>query len=125
MKELAFTMALVLLASGCDFVFAPCTSNEKAGITITMMDSVTQGPVVADSVTVMIVDGSYADTIRFTNVRPDPVTHLPLALERPGVYDVSISATGYRSWVRNDIRVRDGRCHVETVRATARLQRLP
>jgi hypothetical protein len=65
----------------------------------------------------------YADSVRFSNRdRPDPVVHLGFALERAGTYDVRVGAVGYRPWTLNGVRVRAGRCHVDPVSLTVKLQ---
>src|SRR5688572_14437097 len=82
---------VILLAScwaivSCDLIAAPCTSEEAAGISLTVIDSVTKGPVLSDSILVVTTDGSYADTARFSNRSPDPVTVVGLAFGRKGTY---------------------------------------
>jgi hypothetical protein len=109
---------------GCNSIVAPCDTSERAGIALSILDSVTQGPVLVDSLRIVVSDGAYSDTVQFTNVRPDPITELPLALERPGLYRVEVRAAGYVLWTRSNIRVEDGRCHVRTVNVDALLQRL-
>jgi hypothetical protein len=123
-QKAAIILSLATTAPGCTIV-APCEDVERPAIALIVLDLATQGPLGSDSIVVVTADGSYSDTIRFTNVRPDPVTHLQLAHERPGLYDIRISAAGYETWARNDIRVRGGRCHVNTVDVTALLRRTP
>jgi hypothetical protein len=89
-----------------------------------MVDSATMGLVLVDSILVTATDGSYADSARFTNIRPDPVDIVGLAYERRGVYDLKIVATGYRVWELKGVRVTGGRCHVNTIRLTARLRQI-
>src|SRR5687768_6316229 len=122
MKKLC-GIPLLLALAGCNAITAPCEDIERDGILLTIVDSATLGPVLADSIMVKTTDGSYTDSLRFTNLRPDPVTWVGLAPERRGVYDIQIVATGYRVWERDGIRVTSGRCHVNTVRVTASMQR--
>jgi hypothetical protein len=114
---------LLLLLSGCNLNIGPCEADRRAGIALSILDSIARGPVLVDSIRVTATDGSFADTMRFTNLRPDPVTGVGLAWEREGVYNLLVVATGYRIWQRNQVRVRDAGCHVNTVRVTALLQR--
>lgn len=123
-QKAALVLSLASVARGCT-ILAPCEDVEKPAIALIILDSATQGPLASDSIIVVAVDGPYTDSTRFSNSRPDPVTHLQLARERPGLYDIRISAAGYRTWAQNDIRVRGGRCHVNTVDVTALLQRTP
>ena len=117
-------IAVLLLAGACDWIAAPCESNALFGVQVTLTDSVTLGPVLADTVWARATDAAYVDSVRFSNSdRPDPVTSLGFALERAGTYDVQIGATGYQPWRRTGVRVRDGRCHVQPASLTAKLQR--
>lgn len=118
MTRCLLLVGLVALAA-CNGITAPCDASERPGILLSIVDSASQGPILADSVRVVARDGEYADSLRFTNIRPDPVTDVTLALEREGEYNVSVEATGYRTWERSDIRVEGGRCHVDTVELTA------
>ncbi len=108
-------LTIAAAVCGCNSIMAPCDSSKKAGIVLTVLDSLTEGPVSADSVVVVARDGAYADSVQFTNVRPDPVTEVALAYERAGEYDIEVRATGYAPWTQSNIRVNDGRCHVGTV----------
>jgi hypothetical protein len=121
-SAVALLSGLMLL--GCNSIAAPCDTSQRAGIALSIRDSVTQGPVLVDSIQIVVSDGAYSDTVQFTNVRPDPVTELSLALERPGLYKVEIRAAGYVLWTRSSIGVEDGRCHVRTADVDALLQRL-
>jgi hypothetical protein len=76
---------------------------------------------VADTIWGRARDGSYVDSVRFTG---RTITDHPFATERPGVYDVAVGATGYRTWERRGVRVRDGGCHVKSVSLSAKLQRI-
>jgi hypothetical protein len=117
-------MILTAAACGCNSIMAPCDTSRKAGIVLTVLDSATHGHVPADSIIVIARDGGYADSVRFTNVRPDPVTDVPLAYERAGEYDIEVRATGYAPWSQANIQVHGGRCHVGTVTRQALLQRV-
>lgn len=113
----------VLVIAVCDGIVAPCTDEARFGISVEVVDAATGGPVLSASIFAAARDGAYADSVRFSNAdRPDPVTALGFAVERDGVYDLEITATGYSSWNRGGVRVSGGRCHVETVRLTASLQ---
>jgi hypothetical protein len=73
-------------------------------------------------------DGAVVDTADInvpSNVNPDSMYWGPFAFafERPGRYDVEVTAPGYRQWRGPGIHVTDGECHVETVALVARLQK--
>jgi hypothetical protein len=124
MRSLA--VLVLLLTGACDWIAAPCESNALFGVKVTLTDSATLGPVLADTIWARVIDGAYVDSVRFSNHdRPDPVVHLGFALERAGTYDVQVGAIGYQSWTRNGVRVRAGRCHVDPVSLTVNLQPNP
>ncbi len=49
---------------------------------------------------------------------------LSVAPNRPGTYAVEVRRSGYKTWTRSGVRVTDGKCAVETVTFTARLELL-
>jgi hypothetical protein len=121
----AFAIPLVLALTGCESLFGICETNGISAIGVVIVDSLTQGPVVADTIWGRARDGSYVDSVLFSTIgRTEPITSLPFATEREGVYDVLIGASGYRTWERRGVRVRDGGCHVKPVSLTAKLQRI-
>ncbi len=110
---------LAALLAACDLVGPhACTLEARAGILLTVRDSVTGVPVPGPFLAIAR-DGQYADTARY--IYPDSGL-AALAYERAGHYDVTVSATGYRLWRRTGVEVEDGGCHVQTARVTARLQ---
>lgn len=121
MKRIA-PLVLVLGVSGCG-LFEPrvCTSELRAGIDVTVLDSVNDGAVTADEVTVVVRDGPYADSLRVTGAAARG--SVPLAFERAGRYTVEVRASGYLPWVQERVEVTEDECHVTTVRLVARLQR--
>ncbi len=111
---------LTAAVAACDLVGPhACTLEARAGIVLAVRDSVTAAPVPGPLLAIAR-DGQYADTSRF--VFPDSGL-VPLAYERAGHYDVTVSATGYRLWSRAGVEVEDGGCHVKTSRVDAWLQR--
>jgi hypothetical protein len=123
MTRVALPLLAAVVFSACNEITGPCDATGKAGISLSIVDSASHGPVLVDPIKVIAVDGAYSDSVRFSNLRPDPVTIILLAMERKGVYDVQVSAAGYRIWQKAEIRVTSGRCHVNTVLLTANLQR--
>jgi hypothetical protein len=113
----------VLLFSIGDLSACPggdCTAILLPGIRVTIVDGTTGNPFAGD-VTVTVIDGSYTETDS-----PPPLPAGPrvssLAGERPGTYRVEVRAPGYVTWVRTNVRVRSGYCHVATVNLTAELE---
>jgi hypothetical protein len=111
---------LVLVA--CNWLVGPvCTLSIEPALRVSFVDSMTARPIVTESKAV-VVDGTYADTA-IADRSPDATIAI-LAMERPGIYRVEAIADGYRTWVKDGVRVREGECHVETVEIEALMQPL-
>lgn len=118
-------LALLLPA----FLFSACSVLDEGGcvdigsygIHVTVEDSLSEGPI-SSVPSLAVVDGDYTET------HPQPngagaVTFLA-AFERPGRYDVTVSAAGYQDWNRNNIVVgrQPGRCgYLTSTQLTARM----
>jgi hypothetical protein len=100
-----------------------CTVGAHPAIVLTVEDSVTgqSGPMT--SLNIRISTGALFDTafVNFISAGA-PLFVLPLALERAGLYDLAVTADGYKPWSRSGIPVTGDICHVVTVPITARLQ---
>lgn len=100
-----------------------CTVGALPAITLTVEDSVTgqSGPLA--SLKIKITNGTLSDTafVNFISAGA-PLFVLPMAFEREGVYDLAVTADGYKPWSRSGITVTADICHVMTVPITARLQ---
>jgi hypothetical protein len=112
---------LVLVPSGCEVLGIACETKEIPGILLTVTDSASGGPVAAPDVLIEVMDGSYRESFRQSVTGPGNAAGL--AYERPGTYEVIVTAEGYHTWLRQGIRVRQDGCHVRRVDLTARLQR--
>lgn len=114
MRRSAIVLA-ALLVHGCDFpLLGVCTDQLVYGITVTVRDSAT-GELLGSDPSGVLTDGSYRETMESAG------PSLWGAPERPGTYDIEITAEGYRTWNRKGVRVEmewDG-CHVETVKLEA------
>lgn len=104
---------------GCGALPEPliCTDEARPAIMVDIRDS-TSGAFLGAGARAIVQDGSYADTASAD------LTGFPylLAFERPGTYNVTVEKTGYQPWMRSDVRVSRGHCHVETVSLVALLQ---
>ena len=71
--------------------------------------------------TIRVQDGAYVDSATPT----DPaISAVNLAYERSGNYKVQVDRAGYYPWQQENVRVRKGECHVQTVKLEARLRKL-
>jgi len=103
-----------------------CTLEARAGIVITLEDSVSgsRGPFAG--VSYVARDGAYRDTLFLNSVAPpagQPTFQVGLAYERAGTYQVTVTASGYKPWTKSAVAVAKDACHVIPVSLTARLVR--
>ena len=115
-------LALPLVLGACDiFDSQLCTAHIAPGITVTIVDSVSGDPRAAEAVAVAR-EGTFVDTLRPGGHQGGVLISLQGADERPGTYEVVVRAPGYADWVRRNVFVRPGECHVKLVQLEARLQ---
>jgi len=108
-----------LLLAGCDAV-GGCTDEAIFGLRIEARaaDGATLD---ADGVLGLARDESFVDTLEVFAF--DGTLDLYGAGERAGRYDITISKPGYQTWRRENVRVTENECHVNTVRLEAFLER--
>jgi hypothetical protein len=98
-----------------------CSSELVYGVAVSIIDSTTGLPVTRGAGKVVVRDGTFADSVVFTEVERSSNT-AALAGERPGLYTVEVVLDGYRTFIESGVRVRDGACHVTTADVTALMQ---
>ena len=100
-----------------------CSAILRPAIEVEVRDSTTGAPI-AGLASGVVEDAGYRDTLRVSEYEDSTAVTLQAALERGGTYAVALQAPGYRPWLTREVRVDRGRCHVNTVRLFARLQRV-
>lgn len=115
----ALIVAAATMSIGCS-VFDPlvCTTEARAGITVEVLDSVTNAPV-GEGATITATDGASVYSAITYDDYPGPYQ---LAHEKAGEFAVTVRKSGYAPWSRDGVRVTRGECHVHTVQLTALLQ---
>ena len=98
-----------------------CTDIAVPAIAVIVRDSVS-GSFGGNGATATAVDGSFSDTNGFPANYGQPENPIGLAHEREGLYAVTVTKAGYKSWSASGVRVTRDRCHVRTVTLNARLQ---
>lgn len=126
-RSAACTLTLLgLLVAGCRETGIDngiiCTTEARAGIQINIRDAATGQPA-ANGATVIARHNTYIDTLRGFPLA-DSLT-VSGAYERPGIYTIVITKSGYIDWIRPDVVVNRDECHVITVQLDARLERVP
>ena len=92
-----------------------CTADARAGINVTVVDDATGAAI--GNASGVARDGAYIEQLQAFN------GNIFGAFEREGTYEVSVTAPGYQTWLRENVIVRADECHVIPVRLTARLVR--
>lgn len=107
----------VLALAGCDLMVG-CDFSTVPHIRVVVQDSITGQPLAGDDVMVIAFDGEYADT-----ATGSPASFVA-AFERPGTYLVQVTAPGYETWIRENVRVRRLRsdCEDPTTELIVRMQ---
>ena len=111
----ALAVAAVVLGTACYDPFAPgaCTLEAVAGIVVDLRREGGQ-TLPADDADGRAVDefGEVAELEPFFD-------QLIGAWERAGSYTVTVEKPGFRPWVRDDVEVEAGECHVVPIRLDA------
>ena len=116
----ALCLVALALAAACD-----CDESIQYAIQLTMVDSISGEPVVAE-ITAVASDGSFSDGVTYTAEQAEAFdAEMSFARERAGTYQVEVTADGYQPWVMTGVNVMADECHVETVQLMARLQPIP
>ena len=132
MASLALRTSLItgvsfwLAACGVDDDVISCTANLVPGIVVEIRDSNTNAPLAENSL-VVITSQNYSETLTlFEREGADLSSTVSVAgaFERPGIYDINLSLSGYNGWSSTGVEVTAGVCHVGTVRLTATLNTL-
>lgn len=118
-RSIPLAAALLPLLAACTDLLAgrECTTDVHPAVSVEIRDART-GSLLTGPATAVARDGAFADS---SEVRAGE-SEARLALERPGVYEVTVRKAGYREWTRTGVRARDGECHVRTARLRAELE---
>lgn len=114
------TLLAVLAMSACSSSTSPgvtCTANRVPGISLTVQNAVDGSPV-TDSASIRISDGTYVET--YNSLGSTGV--ITAAVERPGIYAISIRKTNFAPYTTAGVTVTSDACHVQTVQVIAALQ---
>jgi len=121
MRTIALLVLFPAILLGCSSNEDPvCTTELRPGILVAPRDAVSDAPLSAHA-TGQVQDGSYTEN--FLRLGSDTGL-LAAAFERPGTYRVTIEHEGYQTWTLDNVEVKAGVCHVNTVQLTAGLEPL-
>lgn len=104
-----------------------CVTVGVSGVSAYVTDAVTKG-LPSSTPSLRLVDGNYEEQIAAPTSFPGQQPVFLAAAERPGTYRLTISAVGYRDYVRENIVVRreSGGCrYLKPVRVDAALTKAP
>jgi len=104
-----------------------CTFEARAGINLQVRDATTGAPA-ACGATGEIREGDLVELVTLSETRcatfPDSLSFAG-AWERAGTYTVVVKKPGYQDWVKEEVVVMEGACHVQTVTLQANLEPEP
>ena len=103
-----------------------CTADLAPGIVVEIRDANSDMPL-AENALVIITDGDFREALLITGYEgsdSSSAVTVSGALERAGIYDISVTLIGYKDWSRSGVEVTSGVCHVGTIIFIARLERL-
>jgi hypothetical protein len=116
------SLCLLLSVGGCGLVEgSACDDSVRPAIRLSVVDSLTGGPITAPELIAKASTSSYMDSVRVSSA--DAANEVQLAFEHAGTFTVDVTAAGYVAWRRTGIRVTEGDCHVRTASVVARLRR--
>lgn len=112
------------LVTGCERILGTdCTDMVERAIEVEILDAATGAALAAGAVGT-IVSSDHSEALLPAGGAADTLISLG-AYGPAGMYDVEVTHPGYLPWRREGVRVRSGRCGVETARLKAALQQLP
>jgi hypothetical protein len=112
------------LLTGCGTEPAACTQEVRPGVVLELRDAF-DGAALAEGARGAVHDGGFIDSLRpYGRLGNGTLVSRAAADERPGDYSVRVEHEGYYAW-EGGVRVRHDGCHVETVRWSVYLTRLP
>lgn len=104
-----------------------CTTEVRAGLVLTVSDSVTGSASGLTGLAIAAQSGYVRDSLYYPSVPANmpgaPALLQGLAFERPGTWEVRVNAAGYAPWVQSGIAVTADLCHVIPVAIAVRLRR--
>jgi len=118
-RNTTVAVMLVLVAFGalgaCSDNPGFCTAVEIPGVRLKVTDSST-GVALACSANAWLIEGEFMERLEPTGncSAPDSLASpwMEGAYERPGVYTILVMANGYLPWVKSNVEVKLGPCHV-------------
>lgn len=124
MMRLAAAGIAAAILGGCEITEpVTCPGTVEPAIVVEILDAQTGEPV-ADSARGIVRDGVFQDSLVAHGFNSEMVmVSRRAAYEREGTYAVFVSHPHYELWAREDVRVRNGKCNVETVTLRAEMDR--
>jgi hypothetical protein len=110
-------LGLCLASQGCFLDATVCTTEARFGLSVAVTDATTSLPV--EGATVIARSGGFVEELRATTPGMFFGVH-----ERPGFYELSVTANGYQPWSRGIVITKD-ECHVRLTNVEARLTHSP
>ncbi len=122
MKKTWFSVFAVLALAACDRFSDPvvCAGVIAPAVQVTVQDSVT-GANVTPGATLVLRNATVVDSVTAPTDQPG-LTAMGVGGNRTGTFILTVRRTGYQTWTKADVKVKDGPCGAQTVNLTALLQ---
>lgn len=116
-------LLLTVGTASCRLITGDCTLLLSGGVTVRVVDAGTSAGI-ASGAKILVVDGRYRDSLVVPTTPEHNDREFPLAIGRPGTYEVAVSKEGYEAWRQSGVGVTRDQCDVAFVRVRATLKRL-
>lgn len=113
-------LLLGLCGTACDDDPVTCLTVYQPGFIVTITDSLSGEPR-SEIATAIVTDGAFVDTLVPYLFSASGEVAKAGAYERPGTYDLLVTAPGYLEYRRTGLQLTAGECHVRTLEVDARL----
>ena len=121
MIRIAVVLVAAIGTAACDQLPITCTLEARSSFGVTVVDSIT-GANLAPAATVRVTEGSCSDTLTAFPAAAGNAVYSGV-YERAGVYEITVTHPAYVTWRRSNVRVSEGRCHVDPQVFTVRLRK--
>lgn len=99
----------LFVVTACELFTGPdavCTAEPRWALRITVVSAADGSWITAEHMLAgTLTDGAYVEELT-----PEGGNLLLAGQERPGLYTITVTAAGFETWTRTDVRVRSDRC---------------
>jgi len=124
MKRFLSIALAITLVTACKDQQIVCPMILSSGVAVEVRDAF-DGAAIASGAKLVAQAGTYADSMSFPVGQSDLNSSRLRGANRPGVYTLTVTKTGYQPWVQTKVNVTAERCGVSLTNFTATLHAAP